>query len=503
MADGHAKTSIIDIGSDYRKVFDAAPDPMIVCGLDGSILAFNTASPVKFCFTPDEFSLLKLKDLDLAMKSDMRMKPLLELEEGQELDTEIKFNRQDGIVIDLEASYHPIKWSGKPALLAIFRDVTQRKLLESSVSSYQAQVLAVMNSTDDFVWSVDAKQFKLLSFNDAFEAFFKEIRGIAPKLGMLPGELLTDDVSGKWIGFYEAALRDGRFSTEHRLSKEGNVLLLNLHEIRKGGRLIGISGFCKDITEKKRAEEEIRRSESYRRMLFETARDAILIMRDGKFTDCNPAALELYGRRRESIIGSTPFDLSPEHQRNGSDSRLVAQDKIKLAMEGSNAVFDWQHIKGNGELIDCEVNLNKLELDGEILLQAIVRDITERKRTVQALVETSELISSVMDSMSDMLWCVDADTFRLIVFNSSFSDYFGKSQGCHPKKGMLPEDMAKNSALSSLWYSYYRKALEEGAFQTEYITADGKRLLAFFNLLKADGKAFGITVTAKDLTGII
>ncbi len=503
MADGQAKPKEADISSDYRKVFDAAPDPMLVCGRDGAILAFNAASPVKFCFTPDEFSRLRLSDLDATMKSEPRMRAVLALSEGEELGTEVQFHRQDRLAIDLEASYHPIQWGGKPALLVIFRDVTQRKLLESSISSYQAQVLAVMNSTDDFVWSVDTRDFKLLSFNAAFESFFKNNRGIEPKLGMTPGELLVPEVAAIWQGFYEAALNGGRFSSEYWLEKEKRTLQLNLHSIKKGGRTIGLSGFCKDITERKRAEEDIRRSEAYRRTLFESARDAILILRDGRFIDCNPAALLLYGRGRDQILGGTPKDFSPVKQRDGSDSIALALDKIRLAMEGSNTVFDWQHKKGDGTVIDCEVNLNKLELDGEILLQAIVRDITERKRTMQALIESMELLRSVIDSMSDMLWCVDANTFRLMVFNNSFDDYFGIRKGKHLKKGMLPEDMIMQKEIAAHWHSLYRRALEEGAFQTEYLAVDGKRFLAFFNLLKADGKAFGITVTAKDLTGIV
>ena len=503
MPDGQAKTNTADISSDYRKVFDAAPDPMIVCGRDGAILAYNAASPVKFRFTHDEFSLLRLSDLDATMKSEPRMKALLALKEEEELDTEVQFHRKDRMAIDFEASYHPIQWAGQPALLAIFRDVTQRKLLESSVSSYQAQVLAVMNSTDDYVWSIDAKDLKLLSFNDAFESFFKSSRGIAPKLGMLPGELLGKGVSAKWIGFYETALKDGRFSTEYWLEKERKIILLNLHSIKKGGRIIGLSGFCKDITEKKRAEEEIKRSEAYRRALFESARDAILILRDGKFIDCNPAALLLYGRKREQIIGRTPEDFSPERQRDGSFTSALAPEKIKLAMEGSNAVFDWQHRKGDGTLIDCEVNLNKLELEGEVLLQAIVRDITERKGTIQALLESGELLKSVIDSMSDLLWCVDAGTFELLVFNRSFKEYFGKRRGGDPRKGMLPEDMTGKGEIASLWHSLYKRAKSEGAFQAEYIADDGSRFLAFFNLLRTEGKVFGISVTAKDLAGII
>jgi PAS domain S-box-containing protein len=321
---------------------------------------------------------------------------------------------------------------------------------------------------------------------------------------MLPIELLTGDVSDRWVGFYEQAIKDGKFSTEYWMDKERRTILLNLHAIRKGGRVIGLSGFCKDITENKKAEEEIKRSEAYKRALFESARDAILILRDGRFIDCNPAALLLYGRKREQIIGKTPYDFSPEMQAGGYESKTFALQKIRLAMEGSSAVFDWQHRKGDGKLIDCEVSLNKLELDGEILIQAIVRDITDRKRTMQALLETSELIRSVIDSMSDMLWCVDADTFRLMVFNSSFNEYFGRRAGGHLHKGMLPEDMIDNLKVALQWHSFYRRALEEGAFQTEYISsADGKRFLAFFNLLKAEGKAFGITVTAKDLTGIV
>ncbi len=127
-------------------------------------------------------------------------------------------------------------------------------------------------------------------------------------------------------------------------------------------------------------EEDLQESESRYRNLFETAKDAISIFKDGVCIDCNRATVELLGcSDKNEIIGGTPWDFSPPHQPDGRDSRGKALSLIESALKGEIQYFEWKQKKKDGTRFDVEVSLNAIELRGETYIQSITRDITERK----------------------------------------------------------------------------------------------------------------------------
>ena len=144
-------------------------------------------------------------------------------------------------------------------------------------------------------------------------------------------------------------------------------------------------GISTDITEWHRVNQQFHQSESKYRTLYETAGDAIFIMQDNKFTDCNQKALEMFGCSSEEIIGNTPLAFSPPNQYNGQSSIEIAIDKLNKALTGEPQFFEWQHCQLDGTLFDAEVSLNRLDLNNQAYIQAIVRDISARKRSEDAL----------------------------------------------------------------------------------------------------------------------
>jgi len=124
--------------------------------------------------------------------------------------------------------------------------------------------------------------------------------------------------------------------------------------------------------------------------LFESAGDAIFIMDEFCFLDCNLKTLEIFGCERNDIIGRSPHEFSPEIQPDGQPSGMAAREKIDLAMAGHPQSFEWRHLKLDRTPFDAEVSLNRFELGGASFLQAIVRNISERKRAEESLRESEE-----------------------------------------------------------------------------------------------------------------
>ena len=157
--------------------------------------------------------------------------------------------------------------------------------------------------------------------------------------------------------------------------------------------LESLSSVAAQMIRAARAEEALVDSEVKFRTLFERTSDAVMLLDEQAFFDCNGATLTVFGcSSREEFLQRHPADLSPPTQPNGQDSLSAANERIASALATGTARFEWVHRRGDGADFPAEVLLNAIELGGRTVLQAVVRDISERKRAEDALRQTlSEL----------------------------------------------------------------------------------------------------------------
>ena len=143
----------------------------------------------------------------------------------------------------------------------------------------------------------------------------------------------------------------------------------------------------------RQAEEALRESEEKYRTLYDSSRDAIMILSTDKvFLNGNPACVKMFGCRDEDeFISLTPTALSPEYQMDGALSVEKSQKMISIAMEQGSHFFEWKHKRVNGEEFYARVLLASIKLSGKKILQATVRDITEHKKLEAQLRQSQKM----------------------------------------------------------------------------------------------------------------
>jgi diguanylate cyclase (GGDEF)-like protein/PAS domain S-box-containing protein len=207
--------------------------------------------------------------------------------------------------------------------------------------------------------------------------------------------------------------------------------------------------FCMDVdvTARKREEDALAAAGANFRQMFVKSGDAILLVRDGRIEEANPAALQLFKcPDAQALAGRRLADFSPAQQPGGGVSQDVARTLEEQAYAQGNCRFDWRYVDCRGNPFWAEVLMTSITLDHEYLFYVVVRDISARKSAERTLY----LAAQVFENSRDAILLTDRAR-NVISINRAYAEITGYSSA-----DMLGKPI-----------SVYRSGVEDDAFFRE------------------------------------
>lgn len=421
---------------------------------------------------------------------------------GAPYDVECRIRRKDGrwLWIHDRALSTYVK-DGVRYADGLLSDITRRKQAEESLRRSEEKFRRLVTNLPDVTWTSNANgETTYISPNvtDAFGYTPEEMCERGDELWL--GRIHPDD-SKRVIERYQALFAEGRpFDVEYQVQcKDGHWIWVHdraLSTFMEDGVLYA-DGVFVDITEKKRAEKELRQSEERLRSLIETSRDWVWeVDATGHYTYCSARVKDLLGYEPEEVIGKTPFDFMPseEAKRVGAEFAAIAQERRALLnLENINLHKDGR------EVIFETSGLPMFNPDGSLAgFRGLDRDITERKRAQQA----QAFLASIVESSTDAI--VGATTEGVIIsWNQGAQALFGYRAeeviGKHASMLVVPEQRELPRKVSDTLGRGEGLAPFEGVG----LKKDGRRvevLLSASSIVDPQGLVVGSSVVIRDIT---
>jgi PAS domain S-box-containing protein len=321
---------------------------------------------------------------------------------------ELELNHKDGSTVWSEVKATFLRDpDGQPVgFLGITRDITERKRAEDALKQSEEKYRTLVNEINDCIFVVDVEGIISFANNAAAKAFGFE----SPQelIGRNISELRPPEVREEMKKMREKAIKTGEF---HRLlefpfiRKEGSTgfFELNPNPIIENGRIIGTRDVIRDITERKRAEEALQRSEEKYRLLVDRANEAIIVIQDRTIRFVNSKATELLGYSKDEFA-SRPFTgfMHP-------DDREIAVKRHLSVLRGeelSPAYYLYRFIDKNGNTKWMETTGALITWEERPATLVLMNDITERKRAEDALRESEEKYRQFIENAQEGVWAI-------------------------------------------------------------------------------------------------
>ncbi len=466
----NATDAIYIIDPETQKIFDCNPKASEIIG-----------------YTIKELKAMKIEDLHPAKEQAIVSRIFKKIAERGSLSgiSGINQQRKDGKLIPIEINATTIKLGDKKYSLGIIRDITDRKKAEDAVRESEERYQKL--SASAFEGIVIHDKGKILDANQTFAKMFgyktPEIIGMNGMKLITPKsrDIVSEKINSGYEKSYEAT----------GLKKDGSTFQMEIRgkSILYRGKRLRVAVVC-DITERKKAEEALKKSEKQFRDLVDNSLVGIYKTNlKGEILYVNDALCRIAGY-------DSPEEIMSENVINKYKNKSDREVLIKILKEKRNVKnFELELIKKNGDTINV---LLSAFLQGDII-SGMIMDITERKQAEENLVHAKKEWEKTFDTIPDIIAVID-NQYRIIKANKTMAKKLG---------------VTRKKLIGKLCYNVihgteeppsncpHGKCVSDGKEHIEEFYADnlkGHYILSATPLSDSEGHVIGVVEVARDIT---
>ena len=423
------EAALIESEKLYKNLFENSPAPMLIFDFETlHIIDCNEETLLKYGYTKDEFLKLTIKDIRPPEDIEKIEQAVAnEATYGQIHKNIWRHQKKNGEIMFMDISAHLINYQGRRMSFAILIDITEKLKIEEQKEFEKRDKEALINSTDDLIWSVSRK-FKLIAANQAYVEKIQTLTGVTVKTGddILMSTVFPKELIEFWSACYTRVLAGESFQEEVKTppteNSEETWADITFNPIYKEGEVVGIACYARNITENKKALSILKDRESKLRAAQHIAKLG--------YWERNIETGDLFWSSEVYKIWGINKNTKPNFELFTS---TIHPDDIEAFMAEQSAVLlgekemDFEHriVLKDGS-IKWVHEKGKLQKEGHekiISLDGTVQDITERKKTEEKLKESIQRYENVTKATSDAIWdwdLVNNVTYRAEGFKTSF-----------------------------------------------------------------------------------
>ncbi len=389
----------------FRTLVETTKEGICVVDEDENITFSNNASAEIFGCPVSELKGKNLNDF----VSDTEFKKILsqtdQRKNNKSSKYEVEITRKNGVkrTINVNASPKYIQGLYKGAL-GIFNDITEQKQKQQQLKEAKDNYQRIFENIQDVYCEID------------FDGILQEISPSVDEMSSYTREELI----GKSINeiYFDYNEKDAFLSkitkegvvTDYYLKlkdKDGSIMLCSVNaKIVKNDKngTIKIIGSLRNITDRKESQVALHNSEERYKRLFESSIDAIMMLDHKGIFEYNNATIKLFKvSDKKELLNQTISDVSPLKQPNGESSQLAASRYLEKAYTDGYNKFEWVLKKKNGDLFTAEIWLTAFSLNNKDVIQATIRDLTSKKKTLKKLQKAHDEVKEKIDQRTNEL----------------------------------------------------------------------------------------------------
>ena len=320
---------------------------------------------------------------------------------------EYRAKHKNGNYVSVSARGGVIKTiDGKKTLLAVIRDITEKKIAEKKLKESERHYRAIIESIGDPIHVIDSN-FQIIIINPTLKEWTEPFginsefidKNLFEVFPFLPNNIAEE---------YKTVFKLGQtLITEECTYVDGKSIYTETRKIPifEEGKVVQVITILRDITEKKKAEQKIKESEIKYRHLFEASPYFIgLLDAEGILIDCNDTIKEFQSiHTKDDVIGKTFREIFLLNEKN-KNLTLMFEKVFKSILNGDNPrPLNFQFYRSKGESMWLHIEGSLIEIGNQKLIQFLIQDITALKKAEKLIIEENEKLLELSKMKSELI----------------------------------------------------------------------------------------------------